>query len=207
LAAKSRRALLVGWERVSTPGSRQEVEIKLRLADAATGRRLLRKAGFRVSRRRAHEDNLLFDTPARALRAKGAVLRLRRCGRQATLTYKGPASVVRYKSRLELETSVADASAAERILALLGFVIVFRYQKYRTEYQGGHSGVLATLDETPVGVFIELEGRPRSIDQAARRLGFKEVDYITYSYASLYQSARKAEARRAGIMGDQTRRV
>jgi adenylate cyclase class 2 len=45
---------------------------------------------------------------------------------------------------------------------------------------------MATLDETPIGVYMELEGSPRWIDRAARRLGFSERDYITASYGRLY---------------------
>jgi adenylate cyclase class 2 len=185
---------------MSGPAGRQEVEIKLGLRDAATGRRLLRKAGFRVSRRRRHEDNLLFDTPDRAFRSEHIVLRLRRCGRQATLTCKGPAVIAKHKSRLELETTVADASAMQNILGMLGFTTVFRYEKYRTEYRCKYCSVLATLDETPIGVFIELEGRPQGIDRAAKRLGFEQVHYITDSYASLYRSTPNLRRRRADAM-------
>jgi adenylate cyclase, class 2 len=42
------------------------------------------------------------------------------------------------------------------------------------------------LDETPIGVYLELEGVPRWIDSSARRLGFAESDYSTASYGGLY---------------------
>jgi adenylate cyclase class 2 len=42
------------------------------------------------------------------------------------------------------------------------------------------------LDETPVGVYLELEGTPHWIDLTARRLGFQESDYITASYGRVY---------------------
>jgi adenylate cyclase class 2 len=42
------------------------------------------------------------------------------------------------------------------------------------------------LDETPIGVFLELEGPPDWIDRAAGELGFKEDNYITASYGALY---------------------
>ncbi len=183
---------------MSGSGSKQEVEIKLRLDSAAEGRRLLYKAGFRVSRRRAHEDNIVFDTPEHTFRSRGLLLRLRRCGRQFTLTFKGPATTGKHKSRRELETSVHDPDTLEDIFLLLGFIRVFRYEKYRTEYLCRNCRVVATVDETPVGVFIELEGEPSAIDRIAERLGFKEVDYITESYADLYQSFR----RRSGSVAD-----
>jgi len=43
------------------------------------------------------------------------------------------------------------------------------------------------LDETPIGLFLELEGPEDWIDSTATRLGFAETDYITSSYSSLYQ--------------------
>jgi adenylate cyclase class 2 len=164
----------------------RETEIKLAVPDVKTARGLLRAAGFRVSRRRVFETNAVFDTPEMGLRRAAAVLRVRQAGGVATVTYKGPAEVGRHKSREELELEISDARAMGAIIERLGLGPVFRYDKYRTEYrQPGRSGI-ATLDETPVGVYLELEGAPNWIDRAARKLGFTEDDYITASYARLY---------------------
>jgi adenylate cyclase class 2 len=43
-----------------------------------------------------------------------------------------------------------------------------------------------TLDETPIGDFLELEGPSDWIDRTARDLGFSTSDYITSSYITLY---------------------
>ncbi len=51
---------------------------------------------------------------------------------------------------------------------------------------------VATLDETPVGVYLELEGTPNWIDRMARKLGFDEAAYITASYGRLYLEWCKA---------------
>ena len=164
----------------------RETEIKLAVPDARTARGLLRSAGFRVSKRRVFETNTAFDTPELALRRAATLLRLRQAGGVTTLTYKGPPDVGRHKSREELELEISDARAMAGIIQRLGLGPVFRYEKYRTEYrQAGRSGV-ALLDETPVGVYLELEGSPTWIDRAARQLGFGEHEYITASYARLY---------------------
>lgn len=68
----------------------------------------------------------------------------------------------------------------------MGYQPVFRYEKYRTEYTDG-TGIL-TLDETPIGCYIELEGDPQWIDETAGKLGYHERDYITKSYGALYRS-------------------
>jgi adenylate cyclase class 2 len=171
--------------------SKRETEIKLPLDGVAQGRRLLRHAGFRVVRRRVFEDNTLFDTPGCTLRSAGLLLRLRRCGRRVVLTFKGPALVDRHKSREELELEISEAATFAQILARLGFQPTFRYQKYRTEYSHPQTGGLATLDQTPIGDFLELEGPPDWIDQTAAALGFRPADYITASYASLYFQYRR----------------
>ncbi len=56
---------------------------------------------------------------------------------------------------------------------------------------------MATLDETPIGIYLELEGSSRWIDRMARLLGFKQEDYITVSYARLHMEycKRKQVAR------------
>ncbi len=168
------------------PHTGRETEIKLAVGDAAAARRVLRAAGFRISRRRVFERNVIFDTADHALRNARRLVRIRQAGGHTTLTYKGPPEVGKHKSRDEIETAVGDSRAAGAVLDRIGFRPSFRYEKYRTEFQRPAEAGLATLDETPIGVFIELEGAPRWIDRAARALGFSPADYITRSYAGLY---------------------
>jgi len=154
--------------------------------DAAAGRRLLRAAGFRVSKRRVFESNTLLDTADGSLAAAGCMLRIRDAGGTGLLTYKGAASVGKYKDREELEVEVADPRRLAALVARLGFVKTLGYEKYRAEYRRPAEAGVATLDEVPIGVYLELEGAPRWIDRSARRLGFSETEYITESYFSLY---------------------
>ena len=163
-----------------------ETEIKLPAADVDSAKRLLYRAGFRVHKRRLFEDNTVFDTPRRTLGRAASLLRLREAGGKAIVTYKGRPIASKHKSREELELEVSDPGTLRVIAGRLGFEQVFRYQKYRTEYkQTSRSGV-ATLDETPIGVYLELEGEPGWIDRTAARLGYSEKDYITSSYGRLY---------------------
>ncbi|MGD0499535.1 MAG: class IV adenylate cyclase [Bryobacteraceae bacterium] len=180
-----------------THGGR-ETEIKLAAPDAAAGRALLRRAGFRVSKRRVLETNTVFDTADRALARSACLLRVRAAGRRATLTFKGPPEVSKHKSREELELEIAGARAMTAIVQRLGFQPVFRYEKYRTEYR--RAGGLATLDETPIGVYLELEGAPAWIDRTARQMGFTEDQYITASYAGLYFESRRRLGTEPGDM-------
>lgn len=177
-----------------------ETEVKIPIDDLNDIRRRLRAAGFRALQRRAFEDNVLFDMPGRPLRAVRSVLRLRHYGRKWVLTYKGtPKEDTRYKSRLEYESEIVHPEALRLIFHALGLVPVFRYQKYRTHYVDSTAKKKATasrraakprfeisLDETPIGVFIELEGSRAAIDRAAKALGYSAEDYSTKSYGALY---------------------
>ena len=165
-------------------GTETEVKIRLRSPDAFLPR--LEAAGFSITKPRVFEANTVFDEPGRDLRARACLLRLREVPREAIVTFKGPAERGKHKSREELETTIGDAGVAALIFQRLGFAPTFRYEKYRTEYgRSGQQGVV-TVDETPVGWFIELEGSPDWIDKTAGEIGFSEADYLTESYGALY---------------------
>jgi adenylate cyclase, class 2 len=184
----------------ATRGSREN-EVKLRVHDAAGGRRLLRRAGFRVSKARVFESNDIFDTGDRRIIGAGGVLRLREVNGRGTLTYKGAVrDTGRHKSREEIETDLDDPAAARLILERLGYRQIFRYEKFRTEFARPAEPGHATLDETPIGVFIELEGPPRWVDRTARSLGFTAKDYITRSYGRLYLDDRATRGKAVGNM-------
>ena len=86
---------------------------------------------------------------------------------------------------------MSDGEAFETILARLGYAPVFRYEKYRTEYERPGASGLVMVDETPIGDFIEIEGEPDWIDATARELGFDDAAYLTLSYGALYAAHRK----------------
>src|SRR5580698_4749335 len=106
---------------ISMSGSPTETEIKLAVADVRTARKLLRGAGFTVSRRRVFEGNVIFDTPGLTLRSASTLLRMRQAGRLTTVTYKGKPLVGKHKSREELELSISDASTMDAIFERLGY--------------------------------------------------------------------------------------
>jgi adenylate cyclase class 2 len=163
-----------------------ETEIKLKVANLDAIRRRLRYLRYRVHARRIFESNVVFDTTDRQFQSHGELLRVRRAGRNATLTYKGPGKPGRHKSREELETSISDADVVEHVLTRLGCQKTFRYEKFRTEYARPDEPGILTIDETPIGNYVELEGAPDWIDDAARELGFSPSDYVTKSYGTLY---------------------
>jgi adenylate cyclase class 2 len=162
----------------------QEIEIKFRVDDLQALARKLRAAGFRVTTRRTHEMNTLYDLPGGVLRARKELLRLRQYGQKWTLTHKSKKETARHSSREELETSVGDGKQMDAVLHALGYSPSFRYEKFRAEWTDGKGQVV--VDETPIGNFCEIEGAPRWIDATAKKLGVAESDYITTNYAGLF---------------------
>jgi adenylate cyclase, class 2 len=172
-----------------------EIEIKLRVENPEGARRLLVGHGFVVLHDRVFERNLIFDTPDLSLRSSRRLLRLRDAGGMVTLTFKGPADAGKHKSREEREVHPDSFDEMETILKRLGYQVTFEYDKYRTEYHRPGIHGIATIDETPAGTFMELEGEADWIDRTAAELGFREEEYILASYATLYvQAAANAKS-------------
>lgn len=88
-----------------------------------------------------------------------------------------------------------------QILNGLGLHPAFRYEKFRTTYAlPGIRGLKVELDETPIGIFLELEGPPSGIDRAARLLGYARNDYLKESYGALYLADCRRRGRKPGDM-------
>lgn len=169
----------------------REIEIKLPIESARAGRRRLREAGFQIAKKRVFEKNTLYDTEGLDLRRSSRLLRVREIGKTYKVTFKGAPEVSKHKSREEIETEIDDGRAFAEILRRLGYAPVFRYEKFRTEFERGGGDGVATLDETPIGTYFELEGDPDWIDHIAVTLGFSEKDYITASYGHLFDEWRE----------------
>jgi adenylate cyclase class 2 len=163
-----------------------ETEIKLRVGDRAI-RAQIEALGYQIRTPREREADQLYDQQDACLRRADQILRLRTRGTRSTLTYKGPAERAPHKSREEIEMDVSDGAAFALVLSRLGYQPSFRYEKYRTTFAAPDQPGLVTLDETPVGDFLELEGSADWIDATALKLGYTPVEYITESYASLWR--------------------
>jgi adenylate cyclase, class 2 len=161
-----------------------EREIKLRFDDVETARAAILRAGATPLRGRRLQEDCLLDTADEMLRRRRSVLRVRLESGKSLLTFKGPVQPSVMKVREELETVVGNGPLVLKILEELGFRVWFRYQKYREEF--ALEDVIVALDETPVGVFVEIEGGDRGIAEVADALGRKPSDYLLDSYRRLY---------------------
>jgi adenylate cyclase class 2 len=167
-----------------------EIELKFPVSDLPALQQRLHSLGYTLDTPRTFESNILYDTPDRALLNSKQLLRIRRYGDTWLLTHKQQPSDVtpgdaRYKRRIETETTVADGEALAAVFQSLGYIPVFRYDKFRAEWSdpaGGH----IVLDETPIGIFAELEGDPAWIDATLQRLHIDHASCTTESYGRLF---------------------
>jgi adenylate cyclase, class 2 len=172
-----------------------EREVKLKFPDCETARAAILAAGATPLRCRRLQEDCLLDNAAEDLRLQRCVLRVRVESGRSLLTFKGPVQPSAMKLREELETVVGDGSLLVRVLESLGFHVWFRYQKYREEF--ALDDVIIALDETPVGVFVEIEGGERGIAETTEALGRSPNDYLLDSYRRLYLA--DCDARGAAI--------
>jgi adenylate cyclase class 2 len=167
-----------------------EIELKFPAGNIQDLRRKAENAGFELITPRTFESNTLYDTPERTLRLRTELLRLRQYGMRWTLTHKRmpdaseSAAGSRFKTRIETESEVADGEALADVFTRLGYGPVFRYEKFREEWDcdGGH----LVIDETPIGVWAELEGTEPWIESMIERLGIDPDTTSTQSYGALF---------------------
>lgn len=170
-----------------------EVELKFPVDDIPRFRLAVANLGLQLRTERSFESNILYDAPSRDLRGKRQLLRLREYNGRCVVTHKrvgaDNGSDLRYKTRIETETQVEECAALAEIFTQLGFGPVFRYEKFRTEWdaagdeqQGGH----LVLDETPIGTWAELEGEPAWIDSMLGKLKIDPAHCTTESYGALF---------------------
>jgi adenylate cyclase, class 2 len=191
--------------------SNSEIEIKLHITNIPEILRKIKKLHV-IPLPRRREQNALYDTPQSHLRRRNMLLRLRietpapqnaritNRKERAILTCKAPPPPQQtkkpshYKIRAERE-QVAPMSSRQcaKALTSLGFHPTFRYDKFRTTFR--LPNLHLDLDETPAGVYLELEGSPKAIDSAANALGFTKTAYLRATYWDLYAAA----CRRRGI--------
>jgi adenylate cyclase class 2 len=165
-----------------------EREIKLRFESAEDARAAVLATGATpLLGRRLQEDSLL-DSDDESLRRRRCVLRVRVENGKSRLTFKGPVQPSSMKVREELETVVGDGSVLLQVLEELGLHVWFRYEKYREEFS--HEDVTVAIDETPVGVFVEIEGSEQGITATAQALGRTPADYVLDSYRGLFLQHR-----------------
>jgi adenylate cyclase class 2 len=170
----------------------QEIEVKFALKERKTIVSRLHALGAEQLYPETFEDNIVLDRRGE-LRTKGALLRVRKFGRYALVTFKGPVAFEGgVKTREEVQTSVESFEVAIQLFDSLGYKPVFRYQKFREVWRV--KNVEVVLDRTPIGDYFEIEGALEMIRTVAEDLGMNMDQGIRQSYADLYRQHRRTRA-------------
>ena len=162
-----------------------EIEKKYRLTrDQRTDLlRRLREIGATVEGEE-FEENTIYG--GHGLDPLKNVLRLRRAGDRAILTYKERfASQSAVKHQREEETRVEDVDALAAILDALGYRPALVYEKRRMTWRV--AGAELVVDDLPFGLFLEVEGEEKIIDEVEQLLELTEVEAEMASYPELTQ--------------------
>ncbi len=160
-----------------------EVEKKYRLTGESRASLIerLRESGATPEGEELEENTLYAGGQ---LDVSRQVLRLRRVGARAVLTFKergdSSAALKRYR---EDETSVGDAAAMADILDALGYRPALVYEKRRATWQW--RGAEIVVDELPFGLFVEIEGEESVITEVEGLLGLTEDDAESSTYPEL----------------------
>ena len=166
-----------------------EIEKKFRLTQEQRNAVLARLSEIGASLKADEfEENILYEGPQ--IDPRKAVLRLRRVGKHAYLTFKQRVptnSAVKY--RQEDETQVADADALDAILRALGLTPALVYEKRRMTWALGDAEIL--VDDLPFGLFMEIEGAEAEIIEIERKLDIKDLKTENATYPTLTRTYGK----------------
>ncbi len=161
-----------------------EAKIKVECLDAIRER--LRQLGAEHDGR-VFERNWVLDRPDGSLLREGTLLRVRNTGGAGgVVTVKRKCGEGEFKTREEVETRVDSTDTALRQLAMVGFGVTWRYEKYRDTWRWGECAV--ALDECPeIGCFVEIEGAPEAIRRVAAEMGVDCGGHLGESYLELWR--------------------
>ncbi|MFN2455993.1 MAG: class IV adenylate cyclase [Pyrinomonadaceae bacterium] len=160
-----------------------EIEKKYRLTAAQREQLIHRliEAGA-ILRVEEFEENVLYR--GGNLNPQTQVLRLRRAGGRAILTYKERfASASAIKHQREDETLIEDAGSLHDILRAIGFTPALVYEKRRATWHIADAEI--AIDELPFGLFLEIEAAENSILELEETLCLSEAVAEMDSYPEL----------------------
>lgn len=168
-----------------------EIEVKFHVSDMARMRVRLADMGA-VREINARETNIRFEDLQNGLYRQKALLRLRKADK-TTLTFKskppggsggGSDPNRQFKILNELEVVVDNFDVMRRILEALGFHAEQVYEKNRETWALGQTRFC--LDQMPYGAFMEIEGEPEAIRQAAALLELEWSQRILRNYLEMF---------------------
>jgi adenylate cyclase class IV len=175
----------------------REMEVKGVVPDEASAVASVEAAGGRLSFAGRLEDRR-YDDVRGGLAGHDLVLRLRTYRgidgtvRSAHLDWKGPTGYdAGYKVREEVSTPIGDPEGMDRILDLLGYVLIREIDRQITQYE--LAGATVRFERYPrMDLLVEIEGAPDAIERAIERIGLPRSGFTA---ARLPELVAQYEAR------------
>jgi predicted adenylyl cyclase CyaB len=178
----------------------REVELKAVVDDVAARRRLIEKAGAKLTFDGKLRDQR-YDTDARELAGKDEVLRVRRYqtkkDAQTFLDWKGPTEIRDvYKVREEISTRVDEPAALAAILDRLGYTLTREIDRDIAQYELGQCTI--RFETYPrMDALVEVEGDPEQIEAAIESLGMARGAFTSERLAQFVERFEQ----RTGVQG------
>lgn len=170
----------------------REIEVKIKIDSIEDIKKKLKTLGGK-EKERVFEDAEYFDFDDGRIKKNDQVIRLR----NGVLAYKGPARSSNMMDREEIEVKV-DEKKMKEIFLKIGLKPKKVIQKYRTRFLFDNRKGEVTVDETPIGNYIEIEGTEKFILDMTKKLGYTSKDHIVKTYGYLAKEFYKAK----GIKSD-----
>ncbi|KKR47035.1 MAG: hypothetical protein UU22_C0033G0011 [Parcubacteria group bacterium GW2011_GWA2_40_8] len=174
-----------------------EVELKWPIPDPEKFFAALRAVSAKVHINRyatEHELNIWYERgknaeDARRLRISRPYPYRRGCDYYYCVTKKGSNKSVRFKASLEENfygLYFGSPQKALQFFLFAGYTDHFRYERIRTDFH--FNGIVLSYDSLPqIGNYVEIEGDPGDILEAASLLGLDEKDSTNLSYKALFK--------------------
>ncbi|MFA6888131.1 MAG: class IV adenylate cyclase [Candidatus Woesearchaeota archaeon] len=162
-----------------------ETEVKIKIDAVEPIKQKLLGMKAELYKKRALQTDLYFGN--KKLRKNGQTLKIRD---NAIFTYKGPAEKKKnIRSNEEIEIMIDNAAYLQLLLEKLGYVQYWKKERYRESYLINMTQIC--IDETPMGNFIEIEGKKENILDIAKRLGFSQKDFSADGYGKIWREYAK----------------
>lgn len=132
-----------------------------------------------------------FDDSSKTLGSNRQVLRIRKEGDQARLTFKAPShhTVEGINTREELEVQIGDFEMMRTILAQLGYTEGLSMRKIRTQYEWNDVHIVFDRhieDLAFIPTYLEIEAPTHELLwKAAKKLGFKKEQLLDWNAAKV----------------------
>jgi len=171
-----------------------ETEVKIKINAVEPIKQKLLEMKAELYKKRALQTDIYLDNGR--LRKKDQTLKIRD---NAIFTYKGPSQKKNnIRSNEEIEIMIDNAAHLQLLLERLGYKQYWKKERYRESYLVNMTQIC--IDETPMGNFIEIEGKKENIVDIAKQLGFSQKNFIADGYGKLWREFAKQNKRKGDMV-------